>query len=205
MIDDKLAVPLSPPTSPHMSDNHTKFDEYQWQPAPDALLKPTASISTDPHGLDAPPDETSELLGQPSAEGVPVASVGDGSQQARPPLRSHKSFPYSLGPSSRANDDPFADQTSDSVLGDFRERVVSQGPQPTGNASLPQPSYGGSAPTSPANRLTPNSPNQEQNDALMEDEDLDLDMGEHEDETAEKVPKTAAELRAAKRKMKRFR
>jgi hypothetical protein len=197
MIDDKHAVPLSPPTSPHMSDTHAKLNDYSWQPAQDALLAPGASLQQSVF----PEEQSAELLstlGQQSAEqsGLTVTP--------RPPLRSHKSFPYSLGPSSRAADDLSQQPGSVAGLAEFKERVVSQGPQPTGNSALPQPSYGGSAPTSPVGRLTPNSPNADQNEVAMDDDDIELEDAEPEDE-GERRPKTAAELRAQKRKMKRFR
>lgn len=90
--------------------------------------------------------------------------------------------------------------------GRFKERVLSQGPQPTASSDLPQPTFGGSAPVSPVERLTPRS--QEaitgQEEALLEDDEMDME-GAEQDEDAEKPPMTAAELRAHKRKMKRFR
>lgn len=196
MIDDKHAVPLSPPTSPHMSDTHAKLNDYSWQPAQDALLAPVASL----HPPVFPEEHSTEPL---SNIRPPSTEQSSSNATPRPPLRSHKSFPYSLGPSSRASDELFQPDSAD-ALGEFKERVVSQGPQPTGNASLPQPSFGGSAPTSPVGRLTPNSPNAGQHDMSMEDDDLELEDAEPEEES-ERRPKTAAELRAQKRKMKRFR
>ena len=200
MIDDKHAVPLSPPTSPHMSDTDGKLNEFTWQHAQDALLEPVVLLQ-DQRTQDERPVELHLGLDQITTE-QPIEAV---TQLARPPLRSHKSFPYSLGPSSRASDVVFQDPNSATAMAEFKERVVSQGPQPTGNAALPQPSYGGSAPTSPVGRLTPNSPNADQHDGQADDDDMDLDADLDEEEDAGRPPKTAAELRAQKRKMKRFR
>lgn len=193
MIDEKFIVPPSPPTSPRMSDTGAKINEYQWQQVPTLALNPrgpTQSQSEDAHS-----SENAQTQEVPFAEQA---------QQTRPPLRSHKSFPYSLGPSSRLQDDTPHDPSNTSALGEFTERVLSQGPQPTASAHLQQPTFGGSAPTSPAGRLTPDSPKGEQGDLLMEDEDIDFDTADQEGD-AERPPMTAAELRAHKRKMKRFR
>ena len=193
MIDEKLTVPLSPPNSPRMSDEAAKVDAYRWQRAPTSALK--AAGLGPIHSEQKRPDDIS----QPSQ----TAST-EQSQQPRPSLRSYKSFPYSLGPSSRIQNEVTHDQAAAEGLGEFTERVISQGPQPTGSSSLQQPTFGGSAPTSPAGRLTPNSPNEEHEDEQMEDDEIDFGTAEQE-EGAEKRPMTAAELRAYKRKMKRFR
>jgi len=89
-------------------------------------------------------------------------------------------------------------------MAEFKEQLMSQGPQPVGSSALPPATFGGSAPTSPAGRLTPHSPNLGRADEHMEDEDLDGEGGEHDDDE-DRPPMTAAELRAQKRKMKRFR
>ena len=126
-------------------------------------------------------------------------------QSVRPPLRSYKSFPYSLGPSSRVQDELSSNTAATNVLGDFAERVLSSGPQPTARANLQQPTFGGSAPASPAGQFSPSSPQVEEQGEPIEDEDIELGDAEDEDDIVEKRPMTAAELRAHKRKMKRFR
>ena len=176
-----------------MSGTGSKINEYQWLQAPTTTLESAAP--TQPQSEDVTSVGHSQI-----EESAPTGEV----QHARPPLRSHKSFPYSLGPSSRLQDENPQDQSSTNALGDFTERVLSQGPQPTGSSNLQQPTFGGSAPTSPAGRLTPNSPKVEDNDLLMEDEEIDFGTAEQEEGT-ERPPMTAAELRAHKRKMKRFR
>lgn len=190
MISRLATGPLSPPNSPRMSDIHGKHDGYQWEEASGASLAA----------------ERAQQL-----RTVETSEVGTGQRNtsalARPPLRTIKSFPYSLGPSSRLQDEGGKGDANGSLDG-FKERVLSQGPQPTASADLPQPTYGGSAPTSPAERLTPRS--QEavaaggQEDGTVEDDEMDLEGGEQEEDT-ERPPMTAAELRAHKRKMKRFR
>ena len=81
---------------------------------------------------------------------------------------------------------------------------MAQGPQPAGSADLPPATFGGSAPTSPAGRLTPHSPPGGLGDEQMDDEDMQGGALEPDDDE-DKPPMTAAELRAQKRKMKRFR
>lgn len=124
---------------------------------------------------------------------------------ARPPLRTIKSFPYSLGPSGRTESDAFEIGANGS-MGVFKEQVLSSGPQPTASAELAQPTFGGSAPTSPVERLTPKSQEAAngQDDVSMDDDEMELEGVEQEGE-GERPPMTAAELRAHKRKMKRFR
>ncbi|TKA49440.1 hypothetical protein B0A54_00106 [Friedmanniomyces endolithicus] len=82
------------------------------------------------------------------------------------------------------------------------QRVTNQGPQPVGTSNLPAATFGGSAPTSPVGRLTPNSPLGD--DEQLEDEEIGFGTAEQGEEE-ERPPMTAAELRAHKRKMKRFR
>lgn len=188
MIGTLVAGPPSPPTSPHM-DIAGKRDSLQWEQAGTDVQAST--IQLPPASLDS----------------VTTGVQHGKSAQSRPLLRTIKSFPYSLGPSSRLQDDSLHNDT-DNVSNGFQERVLSQGPQPTASADLPQPTFGGSAPTSPVERLTPRSQeasgNGAQDDAPVEDEEMDLGSAEPEEE-GERPPMTAAELRAHKRKMKRFR
>ena len=193
MIKDRLAVPLSPPTSPRMSNTTATTGDYPWQHTPPSGL--TAGAVAHQHSGTA----SSYTPLQP-----PQSTVAEVSQIKRPALRTHKSFPYSLGPSSRLQDESGFTDTSAAPFEGFAERVLSQGPQPTASSNLPQPTFGGSAPTSPVDRLTPNSPKGEDNDLAMDDDMVDYDAEDQEEE-GEKPPKTAAELRAQKRKMKRFR
>ncbi|KAK3708667.1 hypothetical protein LTR37_011389 [Vermiconidia calcicola] len=196
MINGKLAVPLSPPTSPRMSETGAKLDDYQPQQAPNTA--PNDVAVTLPRSGDA------RSRGMPQ---VPQQPAGE-EHSGRPSLRSYKSFPYSMGPSSRRQDEASRGQSTADVLGGSTQRVLSQGPQATATSNLRERTYGGSAPTSPIGHLTPDSSKVEQNengiDMEMEDDDLDSDAAELEEE-AGRPPKTAAELRAQKRKMKRFR
>ncbi|KAK5722138.1 hypothetical protein LTR17_014411 [Elasticomyces elasticus] len=189
MIKGKPTVPLSPPTSPRMSNAPGTTDKYHWQHTP---------VSSYPPPLFAP---------QP-IQPAPVGALLDERRQPqgdsdRPSLRSHKSFPYSLGPSSRPQQEGGQLEAGGPTLVEFAERVTTQGPQPVGTSNLPPATYGGSAPTSPAGRLTPNSPGGGPGDEL-EDEEMGFGTAEQGDEE-DRPPMTAAELRAHKRKMKRFR
>jgi hypothetical protein len=191
MIDEKRSVPLSPPNSPRMSDKGTKPDEYRWQQPQIPAIQP-ASATLPPVNFG-------------SGHGPLQNTTAFGGDQARPPLRSHKSFPYSLGPSSRLQHEVTLEQPEAAALEAFKEKVVSQGPQPVGTPNQPPATFGGSAPTSPAGRLTPHSPDAEIADAPIDDEEIGFDAVEHADEQEQRPPLTAAELRAQKRKMKRFR
>ncbi|KAK0304774.1 hypothetical protein LTR01_007273 [Friedmanniomyces endolithicus] len=171
-----------------MSGVPAKTDEYQWQHTPISSYPPLASTT---------------ILPQPAP---PINLPGDQRQSLRdwnrPPLRSHKSFPYSLGPSSRVQEDGTQTASGGPALAQFEERVTNQGPQPVGTSNLPAATFGGSAPTSPVGRLTPNSPLGD--DEQLEDEEIGFGTAEQGEEE-ERPPMTAAELRAHKRKMKRFR
>lgn len=190
MIDDKPTAPLSPPNSPRMSDAPTKPLEYQWQVPATTTLHPAVNSLPPPQAA-----SESEQFSEPNRTTVDTF---------RPPLRSHKSFPYSLGPSSRLQQDVSQDAKSMSSGGEYGERLLVQGPQPTGSSDLQPATFGGSAPTSPVGRLTPRSTDAVPGGEQVEDDELDLDMGDQE-EDEDKPPMTAAELRAHKRKMKRFR
>ncbi|KAK3679460.1 hypothetical protein LTR78_001021 [Recurvomyces mirabilis] len=173
-----------------MSDAVTKSSGYQWQqPPPLAVLQPLSvaqsQLHSGPIGLAREPLQPISVL-------------------SRPPLRTYKSFPYSLGPSSRLSNDAQTSQTDGPTLTEFREVLTSQGPQPVGSSDLPPATFGGSAPTSPAGRLTPSSPGGGPDDEIMEDEEIGFGTAEQGDDE-DRPPMTAAELRAQKRKMKRFR
>jgi hypothetical protein len=113
----------------------------------------------------------------------------------RPSIRTHKSFPYLLDGKSHLNNG----NESPSGLDEIEQHDV------------PNLTFGGSAPTSPISRLTPPSTHDGGNMEKLEDQDDDLilddkdDCGEGEGKDEERAPMTAAEIRAAKRKMKRFR
>lgn len=187
MLHERPTAPLSPPTSPRMSDTPAKASQYHWQQP--SYVPTTPNVA---HG-------NAEALQQPTDAPLNV------NDQSRPPLRTYKSFPYSLGPSSRYPHDAVNAGSDQQGLANYNERVNTLGPQPTGSSDLQPATYGGSAPTSPAGRLTPQSGAVAAgNDQLDEDEEIEMDEGEG-GEGEEKPPMTAAELRAAKRKMKRFR
>ncbi|KAF1947733.1 homeobox-domain-containing protein [Clathrospora elynae] len=113
----------------------------------------------------------------------------------RPSIRSHKSFPY---------------------LFDGKSHPSSRSDLPSGlheieQHDIPNVTFGGSAPTSPISRLTPPSTHdgisgeklEDQDDDDILDEKDECEDGEGKDE--DRPPMSAAEIRAAKRKMKRFR
>lgn len=112
----------------------------------------------------------------------------------RPIMRTHKSSPYLLQSKSQLNNDPTSPPRIDTIESD----------------DLPVAIFGGSAPTSPVSRLSPSSAHDDANEERMEDDGDELiddgkeDLAEGESNEEER-PLTAAEIRAAKRKMKRFR
>ncbi|CAN9080695.1 unnamed protein product [Alternaria alternata] len=113
----------------------------------------------------------------------------------RPSMRTHKSFPYLLDGKSHLN----SGSNTPSGLDEIEQH------------DIPNVTFGGSAPTSPISRLTPPSTNDGGNVEKREEEDDDLilddkdDCDEDEEKGEDRQPMTAAEIRAAKRKMKRFR
>jgi hypothetical protein len=110
----------------------------------------------------------------------------------RPTIRSHKSFPYLL-------DSKIHSYTNSDSLPKIDE-IESH--------DLPAMTFGGSAPTSPISRLTPPSVDDGSLGEAMEDDGDDI-IDDKEDgadsDLNDDKPLTAAEIRAAKRKMKRFR
>ena len=134
--------------------------------------------------------------------------------ESRPALRSHKSFPHTIGPSSFSAThyqsplsqaiNPEGPKEQSALVGDHDRGK----PKPPGTTV--ETILGGSAPTSPISHLShfsPISPKAEQDDSLDEDDDeILMTTGNLEEDGGESgLPKTAAERRAEKRKMKRFR
>lgn len=120
-----------------------------------------------------------------------VEETNDTFDLKRPSIRSHKSFPYLLDSKSHLNNTL---STVDEI-------------EPH---DLPAVTFGGSAPTSPISRLTPPSTHDGTNEEKIDDDGDDIiidekDEGVDSDANDDEKPMTAAEIRAAKRKMKRFR
>ena len=124
----------------------------------------------------------------------------------RPVLRSHKSFPYALSSSLATPgqyQSPLSQVTNPSTNGLQSHREASQDDRDS-TPSAAEKTYGHSAPTSPVSRLSPPSAGLDHDDTF--DDDDDALMEEDVEPAAEsEPPKTAAERRAEKRKMKRFR
>lgn len=184
MLTERPTAPLSPPTSPRMSDTPAKATDYHWQPPSYHTTASRPSQEEGAHGFEPP----------------------NADDDARPQLRSYKSFPYSMGPSSRhAHDAPASAESRQSESAQA-SRLVAQGPQPSGTSDLQPAPFGGSAPTSPSGRLTPRSgENTHHDEQMLDDIDEDEDGPPEGDDGVDKTKMTPAELRAHKRKMKRFR
>lgn len=191
-MNGNLLIPLSPPSSPRMSgysaiSNHTDRPESQSK-----LAQLTPDYSDDNMALMH--SDARSLLPDP---------------QKRPIIHSHKTFPYTLGTASCGPHQASTPETSSGASPVPGIKTIHHS-EDISRVELPMVNYGGSAPTSPANRLTPKSPNAEKGERYHDLNGLDLDdgdgdMDQDDDDDDLKQPLTAAELRAQKRKMKRFR
>lgn len=179
MVEGNLFIPLSPPSSPRMSAYSTTSADNDWQ---------TADIkSLDDSSVQA--DGDMALL---------QAEVnGHNFDLKRPLLRTHKSFPFALDGKHAASS--------------VRERISMSNIDEVESNDMPAVTFGGSAPASPVSRLTPPSPHDglSGDDIKVEGDEIITDErdddGEDLSKDDEKPPMTAAEIRAQKRKMKRFR
>lgn len=181
MIDGSHSVPLSPPSSPRMSAYTATHPDPEWHSQP---VKPAGGVCA--------PSETAGMGLLHNAVTATQFDIKD-----RPPLHTHKSYPYALNQVSHQQTGPL-----DQPLGQ-RDRGSIGNTEPSDSASL-NVSYGASAPASPSSRLTPASPGsgvKHERDDDLNDQNL---SGSAEEGDQDK-PMTAAELRAHKRKMKRFR
>lgn len=115
-------------------------------------------------------------------------------------LRLYKSSPYAPEPSTQLPYEGGHHDTNQS----FQGRMIPHDARPVRTADS-QPTTGAlSTASSPTDRLTPRSESAHAKESHDDDDVVDLG-GEDPDDEGEKVPMTAAQLRAAKRKMKRFR
>lgn len=190
MVDPNLFIPLSPPTSPRMSAYHTSSVESEW------------------HDQSKNLESTSDSESNMTMVHSDMPSLGL-DMQRRPILRSQKTFPYQLRtsqcganqpdtplPSSGTSPTPHVDGLG---IGNLEEVPSSE---------LHTVTFSGSAPASPVSNQHPISPDTDgpSNEDQQDLNGLDLD-GEDDDAPDDEPskPMTAAELRAQKRKMKRFR
>lgn len=187
MVNGLPSVPLSPPSSPRMSAYTATHAESEWH-SQRTKVEDAACASSD------------GTMGLPYSE---VSGLSLDSHR-RPPLRSHKSFPYMLSQAHHSASQQSA--ASDHHIASpqpQRERIAISNLEDSQQTSLPNVTYGGSAPASPVSRLTPPSPDGEKGD--RDNDHLDQNLSGSNDEGDDSKPMTAAELRAQKRKMKRFR
>ncbi|KAF1978481.1 homeobox-domain-containing protein [Bimuria novae-zelandiae CBS 107.79] len=182
MVDGNLFIPLSPPSSPRMSAYRTTPADNEWQTTDIKSLENTSA-----------PSESDMALLQAEVH-------GHNFDLKRPLLRTHKSFPYAL-------DGKHADSPA-------RERISISSIDEVDASDMPTVTFGGSAPASPVSRMTPPSPNDglsaddiktEGDEIITEEKEDDGDDDDDMPKDEEKPPMTAAEIRAQKRKMKRFR
>jgi hypothetical protein len=189
MLTERPTAPLSPPTSPRMSDTPVKATDYDWQ-APSYLT--TAS-------------QTSREEGAHDYERL-TPTQGRVDDETQLHVRSLKGFSYPLGPSGCVSHEPTSNPKQLPNESSHVQHLVGSGSQATGAEDNQPTGFGGSAPASPSGRLTPQSGENTQNDDQMLDDIDEDDLGPAEgDDGVDKTKMTPAELRAHKRKMKRFR
>lgn len=182
MVLESSSALLSPPHSPHMSDTAKASDCYN-QYAPYALQR-QSHLSPQQNGdTGAPQHFQSPTYG-------PTHSA----------LCSYKDYPYYYArPNQGAAGIP-----SDSGHAERPEAPPSSHNRLVGATEPQQATSGESAPTTPGDRLTPRSSSSVSKEQRDEEDVID-DEGDELDVEGEKQPVTAAEIRAARRKMKRFR
>jgi hypothetical protein len=184
MVDGNLFIPLSPPSSPRMSAYSTTPAENEWHTPDIKSLDPSSAHSESDMAL------------------LQAEVTGHNFDLKRPLLRTHKSFPYTL---EGKHQHPNGSESPS------RERISMSNIDDLDSSEIPTVTFGGSAPASPVSRLTPPSPNDPLNGEKDEPQGDEIIMDEKEDGSEEgpkddeKPPISAAELRAQKRKMKRFR
>ncbi|KAF1959860.1 homeobox-domain-containing protein [Byssothecium circinans] len=182
MVDGNIFIPLSPPSSPHMSAYSTTADN-EWQSSDIKTLDNNSAHSEGDMAM------------------LQTEVNGHNFDLKRPMLRTHKSFPFNLNTKHHTNglDSPPRERIGMSTIDEIDSHEV------------PTVTFGRSAPASPVSRLTPPSPQDAFNgedvkvqgdEIITEDKD---DIIEEPMNEEEKRPMTAAEIRAQKRKMKRFR
>jgi len=198
MVDPNLFIPLSPPISPRMSAYHPGSDsEWHEQSKP---FDPTCD------------SESNMALVHSNISGLDM-------DMKRPMLRSHKTFPYQLRNSGCGGQQPDTPlHSSGTSPSSHLDGLGIDGLDNVQQNDLSTVTFGGSAPASPVSNPTmvtpdvdkseehPQHDEEEEEDSQQDLNGLDLD-GEDDDigEDEPQKPMSAAELRAQKRKMKRFR
>lgn len=183
MINERFTVLLSPPTSPHMADAAAKKGD---------LYNPYASQSV----YQTP--STSSHSNQSMYGGVHDHSY----DHSRPTLPSYNGLNHSLNSVSQSGHEQYGAMDRSQAANfdhhwDPRSRPAGE------TIDSHQATYSHSASASPVDRLTPRSPSNTKDQ--QDDDDLIEFGGDDQDDDNDKPPMTAAELRAQKRKMKRFR
>ena len=132
--------------------------------------------------------------------------VGAFATDTRPPIRSYQSLPYTLSPASTPTQyqDVLDQAISTTIPRDENSAAVNQQQMYEVLDQVDREVARGSSP--PVSSVTQLSPHAEQDSVTEDDDDTSLSADEQDEDVAEGgVSKTSAELRADKRKMKRFR
>jgi hypothetical protein len=182
MVDNSnlFNIPLSPPTSPRLSSLQNEQAENSWQ---------DAQSKTEENG------DSNENNGTIAHGDLPNLTLDTTAQ----PLKA-KPFPYSLR--AGAPDTPPLNSSGGSP-GTAHTDDLSSGLDDIPSAEIPSVTFGGSTPASPMSNMTPTSPGDMD---IPHSQDLNgLNINMDPSEEGEKKQMSAAEIRAQKRKMKRFR
>jgi homeobox domain-containing protein len=180
MVESNLFnIPLSPPTSPRLSTFQSEQVEASWQEPKESQI------------------ENQDSQNNMSLVQTEIPSL---TLDTKPMLRSHKTFPYTLRAAGHQPDTPPLNSSDGSPnTANPEDLSANLGDVPTNE--IPQVSFGGSVPNSPLGSLSPTSPIMDDDGNEVNGLNITLDP----DMDTEKKPLSAAEIRAQKRKMKRFR
>jgi len=184
MVENNMFnIPLSPPTSPRLASTFQQEQgDSSWQEQQQQSTQPTETGSDNPEAK------------MPLVHSDIPSSL---SLDTKPMLRTHKSFPYTLGTGRPgAPDTPPLNSATDSPSTAAPDDLSTPDIGGVSSTDMPSVTFGGSAPASPLSNMTPTSPHGDDELGLA------IDLGP---EDGEKKPMSAAEIRAQKRKMKRFR
>jgi hypothetical protein len=181
-----IFIPLSPPSSPHMAYG-TDQTESDWK-----------------RGIEGALINSAEEANSMPLLNTDVSSPSHLDAHKRPMLKTHKSFPFALKTSGLSLNGNTGLSHSSSPVSQERITISNIEEEVIPATDMPTVTYGGSAPASPVSRLTPPSPVGAKKEEQMDTDQLSFD-DEPNDDQDQKPALSVQELRAQKRKMKRFR
>jgi hypothetical protein len=179
-------IPLSPPSSPRLAAFQTEHQANSWS---EQQLKESSAQE--------PSDGNMALVHSE----IPSLTLDTKPSM----LRSHKAFPYSMrvnGNGIHQPDTPPLNSSDGSPnTANPDDHTPAMGDIPSNE--IPSVTFGGSAPGSPHSNMTPTSPKDGEDHQDLNGLNITMDPDDELENSGK--PMTAAEIRAQKRKMKRFR